>query len=301
MASVKTVYFGSAFVVAALFTIYLWPVASHAAQHKPTEHKKQEHLQANRSNKRLFRGWAENPLRPQVNNPRWQRAYDSISRASTVRPTKLRAPKVLQSGNPKEKLLALTIDDGPHTHFTPRLLQLLRDLNVKATFFVIGKMAETRATLVRKIDADGHLIGNHSFSHVTLTKLTELEVRTEYRATNDVLQQILGKSVRFCRPPGGDRNREVLNAAADEGMTTVLWTDDPGDYANPGVDVIVNKAITRMSNGGIILLHDGVEQTLVALPKIVEYARKNGYKFVTVDELEKSQRGTSVNSKTSHI
>ncbi len=239
--------------------------------------------------RRTFHGWKANPMVLDKEDPLWKQAFEEVSGniKTSARTVEWNGPLVIRQGDPKQKLIALTFDDGPHSNFTPRLLALLKQQDIKATFFVIGKMAAKRQGIIRQIGADGHLIGNHTFSHVTLTKLTGEEVQTEYRATNNLLEGILGKEIRFCRPPGGDSDKEVLKAAKAEGMTTVLWTDDPGDYANPGVDVIKKKAIDRLSSGGILLLHDGVEQTLQALPDIIAYAKKQGYKFVTVDQLMK--------------
>ena len=193
-------------------------------------------------------------------------------------------PKLIR-GNPREKLLALTFDDGPHPVFTEELLALLKQEDVKATFFVVGKMVEKNPQLLKQIAADGHMIGNHTFSHVTLTKIPMNEVRAEYEACNDVVEDVTGQRMRFCRPPGGDYDRQVVRAATEQGLTTVLWTDDPGDYANPGTHVIEAKTLKRLSNGGIILLHDGIQQTLDVLPQIIHYAKSQGYRFVTVDEL----------------
>lgn len=196
-------------------------------------------------------------------------------------------PKLIR-GNPKEKLLALTFDDGPHPIFTEKLLALLKAEDVKATFFVVGKMVEKNPQLLKEIADDGHLVGNHTFSHVTLTKIPMNEVRAEYEACNDVIENTINQRPRFCRPPGGDYDRQVVKAATEQGLTTVLWTDDPGDYASPGTHIIEMKTLDRMSNGGIILLHDGIQQTLDVLPQIIQYAKSHGYRFVTVDELMNS-------------
>lgn len=225
----------------------------------------------------------------------WRRALEEVDRspeeieAQSEREQRqgLNVPKLIR-GNPSEKLLALTFDDGPHTKFTTRLLALLRREDVKATFFVVGKMVERHPDLLRAIARDGHLIGNHTFSHVTLTKIPLVEVRAEYEACNDIVEDVTGQQMRFCRPPGGDYDRHVVQAATEQGLTTVLWTDDPGDYASPGTKVIQEQTLKRLSNGGIILLHDGVEQTLQVLPQIIHYARDRGYRFVTVDELMNS-------------
>lgn len=225
-------------------------------------------------------------------DPYWQRALEEVDKspeeilaqANREERSGIHFPKLIR-GNSHEKILALTFDDGPHPIFTERLLALLKQESVKATFFVVGKMVERRPDLLKEIDAGGHLVGNHTFSHVTLTKIPQIEARAEYEACNDLVEDVIGKRMRFCRPPGGDYDKHVVKAATEQGLTTVLWTDDPGDYANPGTHVIESKTLKRLSNGGIILLHDGVQQTLDVLPQIIDYAKKEGFKFVTVDQL----------------
>ncbi len=193
-------------------------------------------------------------------------------------------------GSTKRKWLALTFDDGPHPIYTQKLIDILKRENVPATFFVIGFMAEKYPDLIRDEVKAGFSIGNHTFSHVTLTHLPASEANTEYRACSDVLQNLTGARPIYCRPPGGDYDRDVITAARDNGMITVLWTDDPGDFANPGSHVIEKRTLQEMTNGGIILLHDGVQQTLDVLPQIIAYARREGYKFVSLGDMYSGAR-----------
>ena len=231
---------------------------------------------------------------PERQDPYWIRAQQEVYRS----PEELEAQDArekrrgqtlakLSRGNPKEKVLALTFDDGPHPDFTPKILEILKSENVVATFFVIGKMAEKHPELVKSIDSAGMEIANHTFSHVTLTKIPYAEILTEYRANNELVAKIISKSMAYCRPPGGDYDEQVIAAATAEKLKTVLWTDDPGDYARPGVNVIEQRTLAKLSNGGIILLHDGVDQTLQMLPQIIQYAKKLGYRFVSVSELDR--------------
>lgn len=236
-----------------------------------------------------------NPAVEERSDPYWQRAQVEVYRSSEELAAQdereRRRGQVLPKltrGNPKEKVLALTFDDGPHPEYTQKLLDLLKSLKVKATFFVIGKMVEKRPDLLKAIDRAGHVVGNHTFSHVTLTKIPLADIETEYRANLDLVQRTIGKTMEFCRPPGGDYDADVIRAATALNMTTVLWTDDPGDYASPGNTVIKRRTLAKLSPGGIILLHDGVQETLEILPQVVEYAKKQGYRFVTVSELRAS-------------
>jgi peptidoglycan/xylan/chitin deacetylase (PgdA/CDA1 family) len=194
---------------------------------------------------------------------------------------------VLRHGVGPALRVALTFDDGPHPAYTPRLLEILRKKNVKATFLVVGYMAERYPDLVRQIAAEGHAVGNHTYSHATMTKLPPGEASIEYKANNDVIRRLTGKRARYCRPPGGDLDDDVLLAAATLGLTTVLWTDDPGDYDNPGPSVLFQRETQTLHPGGIILLHDGSVDTLNTLGKFIDSVQARGYRFVTLDELRR--------------
>ncbi len=188
-------------------------------------------------------------------------------------------------GKPNLRAVALTFDDGPHPQYTAQLLAILKRYDVQATFFVVGAMAERRPDLIKEIHAAGHVIGNHTYDHVNLTRIPPNLIETEWRACDDVVESILGLRMAYCRPPGGDYNTKVITAAMREGLTTVLWTDNPGDYARPSDRVIERRVLDRIAPGGIILLHDGVRQTLDVLPQIIEALQAKGYRFVTVDEM----------------
>jgi peptidoglycan/xylan/chitin deacetylase (PgdA/CDA1 family) len=165
------------------------------------------------------------------------------------------------------------------------LLAELKKLDVKATFFVVGKMVDRYPDLVRQEMAQGHEVGNHTYNHLNLDKLTAPEVDLEYKNCSDAIQRATGFRPRFCRPPGGRFDTDVLRAATDEGMWTVLWTDDPGDFARPDPKVLVERLDNQLKDGGILLLHDGIPQTMQVLPEVVQELRKRGYKFVTCSEL----------------
>jgi len=195
---------------------------------------------------------------------------------------------VVRHGSPKGLKVALTFDDGPHPDFTPRIVEILKAAQIPATFFMIGHMAETYPQMVRLVSSAGFEIANHTYSHVTLTKITNKQAETEYRACTDMLSRLTGKPVRYCRPPGGDFDLNVLEAAYSQGLKTVLWTDDPGDYDNPGDQVLLETESSKLSSGGIILLHDGSKDTLDTLAKFIELCKKRGYRFVTLDELTKN-------------
>lgn len=182
------------------------------------------------------------------------------------------------------KEVALTIDDGPHPGYTERILSLLAEHEVKASFFLVGKMAATYPYLVRKIASQGHTIANHSHYHNNLVKLPPDNMPFEWIMCNSTLYSILGTYPRFCRPPGGNYNQQVVAAAAKEGLRMVLWTANAGDCTGISAKTIEQKVVYRTQPGGIILIHDGVEATIEALPHIIKQLRKKGFTFVTLDQ-----------------
>jgi peptidoglycan-N-acetylglucosamine deacetylase len=191
----------------------------------------------------------------------------------------------LVRGHRGRKQIALTFDDGPHPAYTPQLLAILKQYHAQATFFVVGELAQKNPELIKAEIEDGHCVANHTYHHVNLTQIPGDYVATEIKACGEVLRQITGRPPRFFRPPGGDYDREVAEISEALGYTMVLWTNDPGDYANPGKDRIKSRVLRKLGNGGIILLHDGIQQTIDVLPDILKYLDKKGYDVVTIDEM----------------
>lgn len=233
-----------------------------------------------------------NPAQVERNDPIWQKALHEVYRS----PEELNAQDEREArhgfhfaklvhGNPELREIALTFDDGPHPGRTEKLLALLRKEDVPATFFVVGKMVRKYPYLAREIVREGHLLGNHTFSHVTLTKLPKAYIEAEYQACNDLVYRTTGVRMNVCRPPGGDYDEDVIDAANDLGMTTVLWTDDPGDFAETDPQELTQRTMDKLTNGGIVLMHDGVPCTMQVLPKIIHEARARGFRFVTVRQL----------------
>ena len=159
--------------------------------------------------------------------------------------------------------LALTFDDGPNPAWTPQLLDTLASHGIRATFFLVGRYAQAQPDLVRRMASEGHLIGNHSWSHPNLAITPAAKVQSELAQTADVLQQILGAPVRYFRPPFGARRPFVLRAARQLGMEPVLWNAITNDWAEPSADRIAARiahkidANQRRGFATNIVLHDG--------------------------------------------
>lgn len=184
------------------------------------------------------------------------------------------------------KVVALTIDDGPHYKTTPEILAVLKEKHVRATFFVLGENVERSQELLNQEVTDGHEIGNHAYSHKPLTKMTKNQIKEELTKTENLITKVASKPVLF-RPPGGTYNKVVLQTAQDTGYTTVLWSIDPHDWDHPSVKQVVAQVINNVKPGSIVLLHDGQYPlpTSKAISVIIDTLKNQGYEFVTVSEL----------------
>lgn len=178
--------------------------------------------------------------------------------------------------------IALTFDDGPHPVYTPKLLDGLKERNVKATFFVVGKNIEGREDIIKRMDEEGHLIGNHTYDHVKITGLPEEEACTQITKTSELVKEITGKNTEFVRPPFGAWDKK-LECGFE--MFPVLWSIDPLDWTTKNVDAVVQKVLSRAEENSIILLHDYYDSSVEAALKIVDALLERGFEFVTVDEL----------------
>jgi peptidoglycan/xylan/chitin deacetylase (PgdA/CDA1 family) len=171
---------------------------------------------------------------------------------------------------PRPNELALTFDDGPNPAWTPRLLDLLAAHGVHATFFLIGRFAHAEPGLVRRIAEEGHLIGNHSWSHPNLARTPANRVVEELKQTSDMVEQLIGKPVQYFRPPFGARRPFVLRAVRDLGMIPVTWNAMTNDWVEPSADRIAERlrlkieTNTRHSSASNIVLHDGGHRGLGA-------------------------------------
>lgn len=180
--------------------------------------------------------------------------------------------------------IAITFDDGPSTVYTPRLLDGLKERGVKATFFLIGQNIEKEggSEIVKRMYEEGHLIGNHTYHHVEITKVSNDEAYQELMLTNEAIENITGEEVQFMRPPFGLWQKALEKKIH---VLPVMWSIDPLDWATENVDEIVNKVVTEAQENDIILLHDCYDSSVKAALRIIDLLQAEGYEFVTVDEL----------------
>lgn len=192
---------------------------------------------------------------------------------------------VFYQGAPSARQMALTFDDGVHPLYEPLILDALRRGGAKATFFIVGRNARAYPYFVRDIAAQGHEIANHTFHHVRLPALSESAIRQELSSTDALLSQLSGQDVRYFRPPGGRFSARVLRAARAEGLTTAMWTDDPGDFNNLGQPTVENRLLKHIRPGGIVLLHENVPDTVRLMTDFINDARGSGYQLTTLGQL----------------
>ncbi|MGZ4595181.1 MAG: bifunctional polysaccharide deacetylase/glycosyltransferase family 2 protein [Actinomycetes bacterium] len=195
---------------------------------------------------------------------------------------------------PGEKVIALTFDDGPDPKWTPKVLDVLRELHVPATFFVVGTQAISHPDLLRREVSDGHEIGIHTLTHADLGTLPGWWQRTELSDTQLAVAGITGQQTSLLRPPYSSTNKAVDNAtysvirnAAGEGYLTALTTLDSEDWTRPGVARIVENATPHGDTGQVLLLHDAGgdrSQTVAALRELVPRLRAGGYRFETLSD-----------------
>ncbi len=194
----------------------------------------------------------------------------------------------------QDKVVALTFDDGPHATRTPQVLDILRNNNVKATFFVQGVNAKAYPNIIRRMTAEGHEIGNHTWNHAYLSKVSRATAESQLQRTNDAIVAAGGAKPVIMRPPGGYTNEGVASWARQRfGFSTILWDVDTNDWRKPGVTVVAARGINGAKPGSIILVHDIHASTVAAIDSMVKGLKKRGYELVTVSELIRRGRASA--------
>ncbi|MEO8204589.1 MAG: polysaccharide deacetylase family protein [Chthoniobacterales bacterium] len=191
-----------------------------------------------------------------------------------------------------EPVIAITFDDGPAAKLTPQLLDLLKEHNIKATFFVLGQMVEQNPDILRRAAAEGHEIASHTWDHKALNRISAEAVASELSRTTQIITEVTGKKPTLMRPPYGATNPALNKRIYEEfGQKVILWSVDPFDWKNPGSAVITSRILSQTQPGGIILSHDIHAGTIKAMPDTLDQLKAKGYRFVTVSELLSMDKG----------
>ncbi|MCX5748731.1 MAG: polysaccharide deacetylase family protein [Candidatus Saganbacteria bacterium] len=205
--------------------------------------------------------------------------------------------KVIWKGPADKKEIALTFDDGPKPEYSQKVLDILTRYTVKATFFVVGKEAKDFPDIIMRMNDEGHEIGNHTYTHRNISVMPEEALKKELTKTNTVIFDITGKYPGLFRPPGGDFVFRTRSVASKCGLRQVNWSVNAGDFVKMTRDFdldedyektgrkLADSVIAKAGNGDIILFHNGSEETIRALPLIIESLRAKGYEFVTVSKM----------------
>lgn len=190
------------------------------------------------------------------------------------------------SGSRAQPYVALTFDDGPHATLTPRLLDILRERNVKATFYVLGPRVKSSPSIMQRMVAEGHEVGNHSWTHRVMSKAPDAAVFKEFQDTHEAVLAACGVAPKTQRPPYGAMTKIQRSMLKDKfGYSAILWDVDPLDWKKPGSSVVASRILSGTRNGSIILLHDIHGGSVDAVPAVLDGLLAKGYTFVTVSQL----------------
>lgn len=214
-----------------------------------------------------------------------KRLQDQKSQALPTLSKSVLTSKFIRHGSKDVKQVAITFDDGPYL-LTEKYIEMLQAYDIPATFFLIGVQVEKYPDEAKMIIDNGYEIGIHSYSHKKLTNMRIDSIETDLTKSLDTIEEIAkGTDVRFFRPPFGSFNDSVIETAKKHNLTTVLWCVDPRDWQKNDSDQIARHVIEHADNGAIILLHEGRQGTLKALPLIIEGLEDKGFEIVSLSKL----------------
>ncbi|MBQ9940853.1 MAG: polysaccharide deacetylase family protein [Clostridia bacterium] len=204
------------------------------------------------------------------------------------------AREIIANNSSATKKIALTFDDGPHPKHTEEILDILKEYGVKATFFIIGSNAQKHPDIVKRTFDEGHELGNHTYNHVFINRISDDKLREEISKTDEIIKQITGTAPIVFRPPGGAYNDLKVDVVSATGHKCILWSwwQDTRDWSCPPVDKVVNTVLSNLHDGDIILFHDfnnGNTPTAKALRIIIPRLIEMDYEFVSVSELIQSE------------
>lgn len=192
-------------------------------------------------------------------------------------------------GHPDKKMVSLLINVSWGTENIPKILETLKENKVKATFFIEGKWAKGNAEYVKMIDEQGHIIGNHAYNHPNMARLSYQENAEQISQTNEILKAITGKKTKWFAPPSGSYTDEVVKAAHDMNMETILWTVDTIDWKNPSVSVMLNRVNGKLHGGATILMHP-TPPIAKGLDALIKDIKAKDYQIGTIESLLNEER-----------
>ncbi|NLJ41953.1 MAG: polysaccharide deacetylase family protein [Clostridiales bacterium] len=206
-----------------------------------------------------------------------------------------RSKKIIRTGSPLNKEVALTFDDGPNPEYTPRLLDILKEYQVPASFFCLGRQAALYPDIIKRIAREGHIIGCHSYSHRHAWLMPPFYTMRDIKRTYETITRITGNPPKWYRPPWGHFNAVSIYAAKRLNLNIALWSVEARDWAlDTTPEYIYNIVIDKCDKGSIIVLHDNrgtsgaPVKALRALPYIISSLHEKGYKFVTLDRMKEA-------------
>lgn len=227
-----------------------------------------------------------------------QASLDRTASAQAVTPATKQiteVPKLFQGKTiyeaklkPNEKVIALTFDDGPSPKNTAQILEILKKNNIKATFFMVGGMVQLNPQVAKKVVADGHVLGNHTWHH-EYRHMDAAKAASEINSTADIIYKTTGVKTTLFRPPGGFLKNGLVDYAISQKYAIMMWSTESGDSQGRGqAPTLVKNVIKRSKPGAIVLMHDGGgnrSRTVKALPQVIDGLKSQGYRFVTIPEL----------------
>ena len=182
----------------------------------------------------------------------------------------------------QEKKIAITFDDGPHPVYTEKLLDGLKERDVKATFFVLGEKVKDYPDIIERMQEEGHIIGNHTYTHIQLRSSNREKFREELILTNQAISEITGQEVQYVRPPYGTWDKKLEE---ELNMFPVLWNVDPHDWCTGNADKVTKAIVDKAKENSTILLHDCYQSSVDAALASIDILKERGFEFVTVEEI----------------
>ncbi|MGL4798878.1 MAG: polysaccharide deacetylase family protein [Cellulosilyticaceae bacterium] len=231
---------------------------------------------------RILEPKGNSEVMPEEERCKWERWHEEAPTFAKMFPK-----MVFLNGQKDEKVVGLTFDDGPDKHYTPLILDVLKQYHIQASFFVHGNRAKRYKDLVKRMADEGHYIGGHTCTHPDLRMLTPEKIMSEIQEGCDVIYKITGQNPEIIRPPYGELDLSVIQTLDRLDKKIMLWSINTYDWLEKTPTPIVNNVINHIRPGDVVLMHSYTNKrpTLEALPKMIEQLQWRGYRFARVDEL----------------